>query len=129
MKTMKFIIKYKELTDYLKTLKNKDFQRNWNKNPDAPMKEGHSIEDITFFKMDKSKITLDTLIDYGTPFLVDALGNDLSIIVQTKRKYKLPTGRTVRGKFDRTIINDCRKLYGTPLNGYWIIPYRFLSKT
>lgn len=129
MKTMKFIIKYKELTDYLKTLKNKDFQRNWNKNPDAPMKEGHSIEDITFFKMDKSKITLDTLIDYGTPFLVDALGNDLSIIVQTKRKYKLPTGRTVRGKFDRTIINDCRKLYGTPLNGYWIIPDRFLSKT
>ena len=126
---MKFIIKYKELTDYLKTLKNKDFQRNWNKNPDAPMKEGHSIEDITFFKMDKSKITLDTLIDYGTPFLVDALGNDLSIIVQTKRKYKLPTGRTVRGKFDRTIINDCRKLYGTPLNGYWIIPDRFLSKT
>ena len=126
---MKFIIKYKELTDYLKTLKNKDFQRNWNKNPDAPMKEGHSIEDITFFKMDKSKITLDTLIDYGTPFLVDALGNDLSIIVQAKRKYKLPTGRTVRGKFDRTIINDCRKLYGTPLNGYWIIPDRFLSKT
>ena len=92
------------------------------------MKEGHSIDDIEFFKMDKSKITLDTVIDYGTPFLVDAIGNDLSIIVQTKKKYKLPNnGRAIKGKFDRTLIDDCRKLYGTPLNGYWIIPQRFLN--
>ena len=124
---MKYEIKYKELIDFLKTLKDEDFQRNWNKNPNAPMKEGHSIDDIEFFKMDKSKITLDTLIDYGTPFIVDALGNDLSIIVQTKKKYKLPNGRVVKGKFDRTLINDCRKLYGTSLNGYWIIPQRFLK--
>lgn len=124
---MKYEIKYKELTEYLKTLKESDFQRNWNKNPRAPMKEGHSIDDIIFFDKDKSKITLDTLIDYGTPFLVDALGNDLSIIVQAKRKYKLPNGRVVKGKFDRTLINDCRKLYGTPLNGYWIIPDKFLK--
>jgi hypothetical protein len=122
---MKYKIKYKELTEYLKTLKESDFQRNRH-NPDAAMKEGHSIDDIIFFKMDKSKITLDTVIDYGAPFLVDALGNDLSIIIQTKRKYKLPNGRAVKGKFDRTLINDCRKLYGTPLNGYWIIPDRFL---
>jgi len=121
---MKYEIKYKELTDYLKTLKDEDFQRSWNKNPDAPMKEGHSIMDIEFLK---SKITLDTLIDYGTPFLVDALGNDLSIIILSKRKYKLPTGRAVNAKFDRTLISDCRALYGTPLNGYWIIPQRFLK--
>ena len=124
---MKYEIKYKELTDYLKTLKDEDFQRNWNKNPDATMKEGHSIMDIEFFKMDKSKITLDTLIDYGTPFLVDAVGNDLSIIILSKRKYKLPTGRAVNAKFDRTLISDCRALYGTPLKGYWIIPQRFLK--
>ena len=124
---MKYEIKYKELTEFLKTLKEEDFQRNWNNNPNAPMKEGHSIDDIEFFKMDKSKITLDTLIDYGTPFLVDALGNDLSIVVQTKKKYKLPNGRVVKGIFDRTLIDDCRKLYGTPLNGYWIIPQRFLN--
>ena len=125
---MKYEIKYKELTSFLKTLKDEDFQRNWNKNPDAPMKEGHSIEDITFFKMDKSKITLDTLIDYGTPFLVDAIGNDLSVVIQTKKKYKLPNnGRAINGRFDRTLITDCRKLYGTPLNGYWIIPCRFLN--
>lgn len=123
----KFKIRYIELTQYLKTLKDKDFQRNWNKNPDAPMKEGHSISDIEFFKMDKYKIKSDTVIDYGTPFLVDALGNDLSIIIQTRRKYKLPNnGRLIQGKFDRTLIDDCRTLYGTPLNGYWIIPDRFL---
>jgi hypothetical protein len=121
-------MKYKELTDYLKTLEDKDFQRNWNKNPDAPMKEGHSILDIEFFKIDKSEITLDTFIDFGTPFLVDAIGNDLSVVIQTKRKYKIPaTGRAVNAKFDRTLISDCRELYGTPLNGYWIIPDQFLD--
>ena len=123
---MKYKVKYQELTEYLKTLKDDDFQKSWNKRPDMPMKEGHSIEDIILFNMDKSKITLDTFIDYGTPFLVDAIGNDLPIIVQTKRKYKLPSGRAVSGKFDRTLINDCRKLYGTPLNGYWIIPDQFV---
>ena len=125
---MKCKVKYKELTEYLKTLTKDDFQNDWNKKPDAPMKEGHSINDIIFFDMDKSKITLDTFIDYGTPFLLDAIGNDLSIIIQSKRKYKLPTGRAVKGKFDRTLINDCRKLYGTALNGYWIIPDQFLIK-
>lgn len=122
---MKYKIKYKELTEYLKTLENNDFEKFGNRNTGAVMKEGHSILDVILFDMDKSKITLNTFIDYGTPFLVDALGNDLSIIVQTKRKYKLPTGRAVNGKFDRTLIDDCRKLYGTPLNGYWIIPDEF----
>lgn len=126
---MKYEIKYKELTEYLKTLSETDFQRNWNKNPDAPMKEGHSIMDIEYFKMDKSKIIFDTVIDFGMPFLVDAVGNDISVVVLTKRKYKLPTGRVVYAKFDRTLIDDCRMLYGTPLNGYWVIPERFLIKS
>jgi len=123
---MKYEIKYKELTEYLETLKESDFQKmSRNNNPNAIIKQGHSIDDIIFFDMDRSKITLDTLIDYGMPFLVDVIGNDLSVVVQTKRKYKLPNGRVVRGKFDRTLISDCRKLYGTPLNGYWIIPDKF----
>lgn len=126
---MKYEIKYKELTEYLKTLSKTDFQRNWNKNPDAPMKEGHSIMDIEYFKMDKSKIIFDTIIDFGMPFLVDAVGNDISVVVLTKRKYKLPTGRAINAKFDRTLIDDCRMLYGTPLNGYWVIPERFLIKS
>ena len=124
---MKKQIKYKELTDYLKTLKYDDFQRIWNRGVDVPIKKGYSIFDIEFFKMDKSKITLDKVIYFGSPFLVDAVGNDLSIVIQTKRKYKLPTGRAVNAKFDRTLISDCRALYGTPLNGYWIIPERFLN--
>jgi len=123
---MKIEIKYKELTEYLKTLDEKDFQNSWDKNTDALIKEGHSIDDIIFFKMDKSKITSDTVINHGTPFLVDALGNDLSIIIKTKRKYKLPNGRLIKGKFVCTLINNCKKLYGTPLNGLWIIPDRFL---
>ena len=126
---MKYEIKYKELTEYLETLKESDFQKmSRNNNPNAIIKQGHSIDDIIFFDMDRSKITLDTLIDYGMPFLVDVIGNDLSVVVQTKRKYKLPNGRVVRAKFDRTLISDCRELYGTPLNGYWIIPDRFLIK-
>ena len=125
---MKYEIKYKELTDFLKTLKDKDFQRNWHKNTDAPMKEGHSIDEIEYFKTDKSKIPLEKVINYGEPFLVDVLGNDLSIVILSKRRYKLPTGRAINAKFDRTLISDCRTQYGTPLNGYWIIPKRFLNK-
>ena len=53
---MKYEIKYKELTDFLKTLKDKDFQRNWHKNTDAPMKEGHSIDEIEYFKNQKISI-------------------------------------------------------------------------
>ena len=124
---MKYEIKYKELTDFLKTLKDKDFQKNWDKNTDAPMKEGHSIDEIEYFKTDKSKIPLEKVINYGEPFLVDALGNDLSIVILSKRRYKLPTGRAINAKFDRTLIADCRSQYGTPLNGYWIIPKRFLA--
>ena len=125
---MNYKIKYEELTNYLKSLNRDDFQSNWNKNLNAPIKEGHSIDDIEFFKMDKSKITLDTVINYGTPFMIDAIGNDISIVVLTKRKYKLPTGRVINAKFDRTLIDDCHKIYGTALNGYWIIPDRFLIK-
>jgi len=29
-------------------------------------------------------------------------------------------------EFDRTIIKDCRKKFGTLLNGCWLIPNRFL---
>lgn len=131
---VKYVIKYKELTEYLKTLKREDFQVLTNpykcyvNKVMVQMKVGLSYEDIEFYEMDKHKIPLGSLIDYGTPFLVDAIGNDLSIIVQTKRKYKLPSGRSVKGKFDRTLIDDCRELYGTSLNGYWIIPDRFLIR-
>jgi len=62
------------------------------------------------------------------PFLVDALGNDLSICFLSRRKYKLPDGRVIRSKFYTTIIEDCRGLWGTPLNGYWVIPSQFITK-
>ena len=124
----KFKIKHKELKEYLETLTEKDFQGNHNQNPDCKIKEGHSIYEIEVCEIDKSEITLDTVIFYGTPFLVDAIGNDLSVVMLTKRKYKLPTGRSIHGIFDKTIIDDCRKLYGTPMNSYFIIPDRFLEK-
>ncbi len=88
-----------------------------------------AIDDIEFFKMDRSKIPSEQIIDYGMPFLVDILGNDLSVVFLTRKKYKLPTGRVVRAKFDATVISDCNKAYGTPLNGYWMIPNQFIEKT
>lgn len=78
--------------------------------------------------MDKSEITLDSVIFYNMPFLTDAIGNDLSICVLTKRKYKLPTGRVVNAKFDRIIIQNCREVFGSCLNDYFIIHERFLIK-
>lgn len=125
---MKYEIKYKELTDYLKTLTKGDFQGCWNKNPDAPMKQGYAMDDIEYFKMDRSKITLDTVIDYGMPYLVDCVGNDISLVVLSRRKYKNPNDRLIRARFDRTLIDDCLALYGTPLAGYWVIPEQFITK-
>jgi hypothetical protein len=125
---LKHKIDYKGLENYLKSLKYSEIETNWNKPKNAKLIEGHSIEDIEYFKTDMSKIPLSTVINYGEPFLVDALGNDLSIVILSKRTFKLPTGRLVHGKFVTTIIEDCRKLYGTPLNGYWKIPNEFLEK-
>jgi hypothetical protein len=107
---MKYEIKYQELTNYLKILSESDFQNHWNENKNPLIKE------------------FDENATPGTPFLVDAIGNDLSILIHTKRKYKLPTGRVVNAKFDRTLITDCRKTYGTPLNGCWHIPETFLKQ-
>jgi len=120
-------IDYKGLENYLKTLKDSDIETNWNKPENAKLIEGHSILDIEYFKTDKSKIPLEKVINYGEPFLVDALGNDLSIVILSKRKYKLPTGRAIHAKFVTTIIDDCSEIYGTPLNGYWKIPNQFIK--
>ncbi|MCU0436690.1 MAG: hypothetical protein MUC49_02175 [Raineya sp.] len=129
---MKFTIKIKELKEYLETLKADDFQAGDGvsfSNPNGIIKEGFSISDIEkgFYK--NKNIPSDQIINYGDSFLVDALGNDLSILIKSRRKYKLPDGRVVHAKYYGTVIKDCRKLYGTPLNGYWIIPPQFIEKT
>lgn len=123
MKTQ-YEIDYEGLKEYLEVL-------TYERIREGALVKGHAISDIELFyktNKEKSKITYDQVIHYGTPFLVDAIGNDLSIIVLTKRKYKLPTGRVVNAKFDRTIIDDCREVYGCPINEYYIIPEEFLTK-
>lgn len=122
-------IDYKGLENYIRSLNYKtDIETNWNKPENPKLIEGNSIEEIEYFKTDKSKIPVESIIQYGEPFLVDALGNDLSIVILSKRGYKLPTGRVINAKFVTTIIGDCRSLFGTPLNGYWKIPNQFISK-
>lgn len=94
--------------------------------PKEALIKAETIEEIEHFKMDKSKITLDQVIFYNKPFLVDALGGDLSLVYLTKKYYTLPTGRKVRCKFDQTLITDTRKQYGDVLNGYFVIPPQFI---
>jgi len=125
---LKFTIDYKGLEAYLKSLNYKtEIETTWNKPQNAKLIEGVAMDDIEFFNKDKSKIPLEKVIDYGTPFLVDALGNDLSIVILSRRKYRLPNGRAIRAKFVTTVIEDCRYIYGTPLNGYWKIPNEFIK--
>lgn len=120
-------IDYKGLEDYLKTLTYSDIETNWQRPLTPKLIEGKSIEELEYFKTDKSKIPPEKIINYGEPFLVDALGNDLSIVILSKRKYRLPTGRVIRAKYLTTIIEDCRELFGTPINGYWKIPNQFIK--
>ena len=117
MKVME--IKYNELKIYLESLKLKDFEN-------GTIEKGTAIDDIEKFKMDKSKIKLSEVIFKGDPFLVDVIGNDLSVVFLTEKRYRLHTGRVAQCKFDRTIILDCNKIYGSCLNGYWKIPDEFL---
>jgi hypothetical protein len=124
---LKYKIDYEGLEKYLKSLDRSEIETNWNKPENPKLIEGVAMNDIEFFKKDKSKIPLEKVIDYGTPFLVDALGNDLSIVILSRRNYKLPNGRVICAKFVSTVVDDCRSVYGTPLNGYWKIPSQFIK--
>lgn len=125
---LKHKIDYKGLEGYLKSLNYSEIETNWNKPQNAKLIEGVAMNDIVYFKKDMSKIPLQKVIAYGEPFLVDALGNDLSIVILSKRGYKLPTGRVIKAKYVTTIIDNCREIYGTPFNGYWKIPSQFISE-
>jgi hypothetical protein len=91
------------------------------------IRRGSSIDDIVFFGTDTKKVPLSDVIFQGQPFLLDLVGNDLTVATLTRKKYRNPVGRLVKVKFDKTIIDDCRQTYGTPLNGYWIIPSQFIT--
>lgn len=120
---MKYKIDYQGLKEFLESL-------TYRKIKDGALVKAHARNDIDFFYKtdeDKRKITLNQVIEYGMPFLVDAIGNDLSVCILTKKKYKLPTGRVVRMKLDRTIIEDCRGVLGSPLNSYFVIPDIFIT--
>ena len=126
----KFEIDYAGLETYLKSLTASDFRGPDGRrgtNESGKIRKGTSISDVVYFKKDTTKIMFSDVIAYGQPFLLDLLGNDLSIAVLTKKRYKTPKGRSVKVRFVRTIIENCREQYGTPLNGYWIIPNDFIT--
>lgn len=118
----RYEIDYEGLKAYLEATSRDQIETTW-QNPENPrLVEGSTAYANEYFGKNKKPE-----IGYGEPFLVDALGNDLSIVILTRRRYRLPTGRVIGGKFDRTIIPDCRAHYGNPLNGQWKIPSQFLK--
>jgi hypothetical protein len=125
---MKYEIKYKELTEYLETLKYRDF---WDESSENYMQKAYTTKELEFSK-NKDRFEGEQFIDYGMPYLVDVLGNDLSLVWSTKKKHKLKTCSGVRSlslKFDRTLIKDCRTVLGSCVNGYWAIPKRFIIES
>jgi hypothetical protein len=119
-------IEEKGLKEYLMSLKLNEIQCEWRETPVIKLHHATTRDEIEIFKIDETTIPKETIIEYNKPFLVDALGNDLSIVILTRKKYKI-NGRLVNAKFVTTIIEDCRSLYGTPLNGYWVIPEQFIT--
>jgi hypothetical protein len=124
---VKFKIDYKGLEDYLRSINYYDIETYGNRDTSYKLINATAMDDIEFFKMNIAKIPSDSIVDYGEPFLVDVLGNDLTIVMLTRRRYKMPNGRIIRAKFIATVIDDCRNLYGNVLNGYWKIPSQFVS--
>ncbi len=121
---MKYIIDYEALQNFLEGLSKKDIETTFYKPENPLLAEGDKIDYCLKYE---PTTPLNKVIQYGQPFLVDLLGNDLSVCVLTKRKYKAPDGRVVGCKFVKTIIKDCCKIYGSSLNGYWIIPQQFIT--
>lgn len=109
-------IYFEELRTFLLSLTYEDFKEN------KIIKNANAEGEVDINLKDSDS----EIIKYGEYFLVDALGNDLTILKLSKRNYKLPTGRVVRGKFIKTIIKDCREVFGSCLNGYWAIPKKYL---
>lgn len=123
---LRYEIDYKGLEQYLMALERSEIETDWNKPENPKLIEGHTLKDVEFFKT-HGKYQQETIIQYGEPFLVDALGNDLSVVMLTRRRYKLPTGRIINGIFITTIIDDCRAVFKSPLNGVWKIPKQFIK--
>lgn len=119
---MKYKIDYAGLEQYVKQYNYGDFIDG------KVFKTGHTRREIDFFNIDTSSLEKSRIIEQGMPFLVDIIGNDLSVVFAMSRKYKSPNGRMVYAKFDKTIIKDCRKQFGSCLSGYWIIPDNFIEK-
>lgn len=122
---LKHNIDFKELERYIRRLDISEVETTWNKPVNPKLLECNTIDELQYFKKDIDKIPTGKIIQYGEPFLLDAVGSDLSVVVLSRRGYKLPTGRVINAKFITTIISDCRSLFGTPLNGYWEIPKQF----
>lgn len=118
----RYKIDYCGLEQYLSKINRLDIETTW-QNPGNPL----LVEGLLQIDAESFEPVREIGIAYGEPFLCDLLGNDLSIGVHTRRRYKLPNGRAVNCIFDRTIIADCRCQYGNPLNGVWQIPSQFLT--
>jgi len=123
---MKYDIDYEGLSKFLHSLTYRGIM------DDNLLTKAQTRDDIDYFHADdeeyKKSIDPKTIVEYGEPFLVDVLGNDLSVCKLTRRGFKLPTGRVVRCKLIKTIISDCRAVLGSPTNGYWVIPDKFIVK-
>lgn len=118
-------IDYEGLEAYLKNLKAEDYRDAHNRNP--KIEEANTIDELNRFGYTGTLLS-GTIINYGEYFLVDYLGNDLSVVMLTKRAYKNNRGRKVKCKLIRTIIEDCKEEFGTCLNGYWTIPKQFIKE-
>lgn len=116
---MKTKVDYEGLETFLRSLTKEEFKKQISK--------CHTRSDIDFFKEDDSKIDKNLIIEYGMPFMVDLIGNDISVCVLTRRRFFVSSMRLVNCKLKKTVIDDCLKQYGDYLNGCWVIPKEFIK--
>lgn len=116
---MKTKVDYEGLEKFLRSLTKEQFKEQ--------ILEANLRNDIDFqpFQIDVSKLNPDSIIEYGMPFLVDLVGNDISVCVLTRRRLRASYHRLVQCKLKKTIIDDSLKQYGDYLNGCWVIPKEF----
>ena len=123
---MKYEIDFEWLTIFLKSLNPKtEIDRMQHQPITSKLLGADTIQEIA--SSERAMPPPERLIGVDEPFLVDVLGNDLSIIILTKTLQHQPEGPKRKFIFVKTIIEDCHEQYGTALNGYWKIPSQFLT--
>lgn len=121
MKKLTYKIDFQGLKQFLQNLEYEDFKERENSRLVGAITTHASLKTL-------ETTPKEQIIQIGEPYICDCLGGDLSVLISTNKKYRLPDRRAIKSKFVITLIEDTNEIYGSCVNGLWKIPSQFIKK-